>query len=141
MTDEPDTSISVGGDLSGQAAIGSHISQTRVELSSTPPTSAELDQLHRQFAATRDTVASEAPPDKQADAVARIDELEQAVTAEQPKLSTMEYVRDWFAEHVPSLLGTVTGLVINPIVGKLVGAAGDAVAGEFRRRFFPPDRA
>jgi len=42
-------------------------------------------------------------------------------------------VRDWFAANVPKLAGAVAGLVVHPVVGKLVEAAGDAVVGEFKQ--------
>jgi len=64
-----------------------------------------------------------------------VQELEEAVTAEKPDLTTMEYVKQWFVKNLPGLAGAVTGVVVNPIVGKLVEAAGDALAAEFRRRF------
>ena len=34
-----------------------------------------------------------------------------------------------------SFVGAVTALVVNPIVGALVGAAGETLATEFKRRF------
>jgi len=70
-----------------------------------------------------------------ASATERVDELEAAATAAEPDLSTLEYVRNWFAKHVPAFLGAVTGIVVHPVVGKLVHAAGDAVAAEFEHRF------
>ena len=65
----------------------------------------------------------------------RIDELEEAIIAEKPDLSTMEYVGNWFTKNLPAIAGSVTSLVIHPIVGKLVQAAGDATVSEFERRF------
>ena len=52
--------------------------------------------------------------------------------AEEPDLTTAQYVGRWFARNLPRLAGAVTGVVIHPIVGKLVGAAGDALVAEFR---------
>ena len=46
---------------------------------------------------------------------------------------TIEYVKRWFTRNVPRLAGTVTGVIVNPLVGMLVGAAGDAVVREFFR--------
>lgn len=80
-------------------------------------------------------MAAEAPPEKKEAALERVQELEEAVTAEKPDLTTMEYVKQWFVKNLPGLAGAVTGVVVNPIVGKLVEAAGDALAAEFRRRF------
>ena len=64
-----------------------------------------------------------------------MEELEKAITAEAPDLATMEYVKRWFARHVPGLAGAVAGVVVDPVVGKLVEMAGEALAAEFRRRF------
>ena len=50
----------------------------------------------------------------------------------------MEYVRDWFARHLPKLAGTVGALVVHPIVGKIVEASGEVIALEFKRRFGVP---
>jgi hypothetical protein len=47
----------------------------------------------------------------------------------------MEYVKGWFAKHLPGLAGAVTGVIVHPIVGKLVEAAGETLAAEFKRRF------
>jgi hypothetical protein len=47
----------------------------------------------------------------------------------------MEYVKVWFGKNLPGLAGAVTGLIVNPVVGKLVEVAGDVLAAEFRRRF------
>ena len=64
-----------------------------------------------------------------------MEELASAITAEEPDLTTMEYVKRWFGSHLPGLAGAVTGVVVHPVVGKLVEVAGDALAAEFRRRF------
>lgn len=45
-----------------------------------------------------------------------------------------EYVRKWSAKYALAIAGFVTGVLVNPIVGKLVQAAGDSVASEFNRR-------
>jgi hypothetical protein len=47
----------------------------------------------------------------------------------------MEYVKNWFGKHLPGLAGTVVGVLVHPVVGKLVEAAGDAAADEFKKRF------
>ena len=57
------------------------------------------------------------------------------VNAEEPDLSVMEYVKGWFGKHLPQLAGAVASVVVHPVVGKVVGAAGDLAAAEFRRRF------
>lgn len=126
--------VSVGGDLSGQVAVGRQIQQQQV-VSAEPVTPEELAALQERFRQLEQLVADSAPPETRDAALERVGELEAAITAEEPDLSTMEYVRNWFTRNLPKLAGAVTGLVVNPIVGKLVGAAGEALAGEFRRRF------
>ena len=37
--------------------------------------------------------------------------------------------------HLPKLAGAVTGLVVHPVVGKIVEAAGDVAASQFRKLF------
>jgi hypothetical protein len=124
------------GPVSGQVAIGNGISQANMLGVATPEvTQADLDELHRMLVELKTQLKSEAAPDQQAAALERMDELEEAVTAEKPDLTTMEYVKRWFVKHVPELAGAVTSVIIHPIVGKLVEAAGDGLAAEFRRRF------
>lgn len=126
--------ISVGGDVSGQMAVGRQIEQQQI-VSSEPITAEELAALSERFRQLKQVVADGAPPEQRDAALERVDELEQAITADEPDLTTMEYVRNWFARHAPKLAGAVTGLVVNPIVGKVVAAAGEGLAAEFRRRF------
>lgn len=126
--------VEVGGDVTGNIAVGHDIDQDLVVVHD-PPTPEELQALAQRFREVEQLVAAAAPPEQQDAAVERVRELEQAVTADEPDLTTMEYVRNWFVRHLPRMAGAVTGLIVHPIVGKLVGAAGDAVAQEFRRRF------
>lgn len=124
----------VTGTVSGPVAIGKHIRQTQsVGTMDVRVSDAELDELRQEFAGLRRQVAEAAPPEARDRALAMVDELERDTVSEKPKPITMRYVRDWFAENAPKLAGAVTGLVVHPIVGKLVEAAGEAVAGEFRQ--------
>ena len=126
----------VSGDVSGQVAVGKEIEQVQTRGPAHPAVSEEdLAELRRALAELKAKVETEAPPDKKDAALERVEELEEAVTAEQPDLTTMEYVKNWFAKHLPGLAGAVVSVVVHPIVGKLVEAAGDALATEFRRRF------
>lgn len=117
----------------GQVAIGQNVEQTSTSVVSTGPSEAEVAALLQQFGALRADVLAD--PDTPDEAAAKLDELQAAVTAEKPELSTMEYVRDWFVKYAPKFAGAVTALVVNPIVGALVGAAGETLASEFKRRF------
>ena len=125
----------IHGDVSGQVAVGKRITQEQRIGPRAEVTEADLAALRQMLADLRAQVAAQAPPDKRDAALERVDELEEALTAEEPDLTTMEYVKKWFGKHLPQLAGAVTSLVVHPIVGKLVEAAGDALAAEFRRRF------
>lgn len=130
-------SANISGPVSGQVAVGKDIAQSQ-QIVGDRVTEAELAELHRAFEDLRAQVAAEAPPEQRDAALERVGELEQAIVAEEPDLTTMEYVSGWFSKNLPKVAGTVTGLVVHPIVGKLVEAAGEALAGEFKRRFGVP---
>jgi hypothetical protein len=135
-----DGSVTIRGNISdvsgGQVAIGQHVEQTSTSIATERPSDADVTALLERFAALRAEVLAD--PDTPDEAAAKLDELESAVTAEKPELSTMEYVRDWFVKYAPKFAGAVTTLVVNPIVGALVGAAGETLAAEFTRRFGQP---
>ncbi len=123
------------GDGATNVAAGKDIVQTisashaRVQV-----TESDLAEVRKLFAELKQRVEAEAPPDRRSSAVERVEKLEEAVTAEKPDLTTMEYVKKWFGKHLPQLAGAVTGVLINPIVGKVVEAAGELAAGESKRR-------
>ena len=130
----------ISGLVSGQVAVGSHNTQVQTPMPARAgETEAELAELRRLLgemcADLRGRVRAEAPVEKKDAAEERVKELEEAMTAPEPDLTTMAYVKQWFVKNVPALAGSVTSVVIHPIVGKLVGAAGEALAAEFRRRF------
>jgi|GEM_PF-655448 len=134
----------ISGDISGQVAVGKGITQTQTIGAARPEVtetdgSAELAEalaeLRQALADLKAKVAAEAPPEKKDAALERVEELGEAITAKEPDLATMEYVKGWFAKNLPGLAGAVTSVVVHPIVGKLAEATGDALAAEFRRRF------
>jgi hypothetical protein len=122
----------IGNVANSQVAVGIDIVQQQA---AGPPTEAERHELVQLLARLRAQVEAEAPPEQREAAVAKVEELAEALAQPQPDLATMESVRNWFGRRLPALAGSVAGLVVHPIVGKLVGAAGDALAAEFRRRF------
>ena len=128
--------VITGSDVSGQVAVGEGITQVG-DIGAAHPevTEAELAELRQTLADLKAQVAAEAPPERRSAALERVDELEEAITAEEPDLATMEYVKRWFVKHLPGLAGAVAGVFVDPVVGKLVEMAGEAAAGEFRRRF------
>ncbi len=129
-------SANVTGPVQGQVAVGKSISQSQaVGTMAGVVTEAERAELKQVFADARTQVAAQAPPQLQQAAVEHVDELEQAVTAEKPDLTTMQYVKGWFSKNLPHLAGSIVGLVVHPIVGKLVEAGGEMAAGQLRELF------
>jgi hypothetical protein len=119
--------VSVTGSNSGQIAIGRQIEQRQAlgDAAVAAVTEAEREQVRLAFAQLREQIAAEAPPEQRAAAVERVEELQEAVFADEPDLTTVQYVTRWFRRNLPALAGSVTGLVINPLVGRLVHVAGD----------------
>ena len=131
------------GDVSGrsQVAVGKGISQTQTHGAPPVVTEADRAEVRKMFDELRAAVEREAPPEQKEKALERVDELKEAVTAEKPDLTTMEYVRNWFVKHLPSAAGSVVSLIVHPLVGKLVEVGGDALASSFRSRFGIEERA
>jgi phenylpropionate dioxygenase-like ring-hydroxylating dioxygenase large terminal subunit len=128
--------VTIGGDVSGQVGVGHDITQQYTRTTGTAAvTEEDLDEIRRMVDEIRRRVAQEAPADQRDAALERVDELRDAVATKQPDLTTLDYVRSWFGKHLPALAGAITGLIVHPLVGKVVEAAGDLVADEFRRRF------
>ena len=133
---QPNVSISVGGNNTGAIWAGN---QNRVIINertgaATEISAQEVRSLADSIAALREKVASQAPPEQRAAAVAQVDKLQDAILPK-PQVNKMQEVRDWFVKHAPAVLGTVTSLFVNPIVGKIVEAAGDMAASAFVKRF------
>jgi hypothetical protein len=126
--------IKIDGNVGGQVAVGNEITQNIEQFNRTEPvTEAELADLRALIASLRAQVAANTPPECRESALERIDELAEAVTAEQPELGTARYVLEWFRKKVPALAGAVRDLVLNPLVSRIVGAAGDVAAADFQR--------
>ena len=77
-------------------------------------------------------MTADVPAAERVAALGRVTELEQATLAGEPDVTTMRTVGRWFRTNLPKLAGSVTGVLVHPIVGKLVGAAGDALVAELR---------
>jgi hypothetical protein len=135
-----DIRVTIGGSVQegGQVGVGRNIRQSYVRThaeGASAVTEADLAELRRAIEDVKAQIVAEAPPEQQAAALERVDELEQAVVAEEPDLTTLQYVRKWFGKNLPKLAGSVTGLIIHPVVGKIVEAAGDLAASQFRQLF------
>lgn len=113
-----------------QVAVGDNITQTHI-------TAADQMQLRQLFDRLAADVEAQAPADQKAEALAKARELEASLTASPPQLDRTEGAKSWLLKHLPGIAGTLTGTFVNPILGKLVEASGDALAAEFKRRFLP----
>ncbi len=122
------------GDNVSQVAVGKNIQQQQ-NSSSTQVTEADLRQLQALFDDFKQQIEQQAPPDKKAAALERVDELQQEITSQKPELSTFDYVKNWFGKNLPGLLGGVTSLIVNPLVGKVVEAVSGLAADAIRKRF------
>ena len=139
MTDERvDRSIKaeIGDVTQGQVAVGTDIEQTNTVYNVTaPPTAEELAALKAAFIDLKAQVERDAPADVRDEAVRQTEALQQATMADKPDVSVMATAKRWFLDHAPGLLGAVTAVVINPVVGKIVSSAGDAIAKEYQKWF------
>ncbi|MEJ2303806.1 MAG: hypothetical protein P8186_20765 [Anaerolineae bacterium] len=137
-TEQPHETITVNfaGPVKGQVINGNHNVQiNRITPSQFVLTNADLEILQEQLAELRARVAEAASEEKREAALERVNELQEALLAEKPDLPTMEYVKGWFLRNLPGIAGSVTSLIVSPIVGKLVEVSGEVLAAEFRRRF------
>jgi len=111
-----------------QIAIGDNINQTHI-------TAADQLQLRQLFDRLVADVEAQAPAEQKVEAVATARELQASLIASPPQLDRTEGAKNWLLKHLPGIAGTLTGTFVNPILGKLVQASGDALAEEFKRRF------
>jgi len=140
MAKQTNTPKSVGGDNINVEIGGGHnqgiiVGKNIINRSDNKISETDLEAVRGLFAQLKSLVEAQSPPDKKASATERVDELEQAVVAEQPDLTTLDYVKNWFEKNLPQLAGAVTSVLVNPIVGKVVEATGKIAIGEINRRF------
>jgi len=121
--------IKIGDLHQSQAVIGDDNTVTQ-NIGLTPKEAAELRDV---FDDLRTKVAAKAPPDKRDAALAEAKELEAAIVTEEPKPDRVRQALAWFRDNAPELAGTVAGIVVNPLVGKVVEKAGKAIADQFRQ--------
>ena len=124
--------ISIGDHVSHVSA-GKNIQHVVNERAQYQISEADLAAIRDLFSDLKRHIEAQAPPEKVGSAIERVDELEGAVTADKPDLTTIEYVKRWFVENLPQLAASVVGVLVNPIVGRVVEVAGELAAGEFKR--------
>ena len=138
MNDEEKSGDTISADIGNvsdrsQVAVGKGI--TQVQEYGPPPTAEDIAQLQQMFADLKAKIEQEVAPSEKEKALERVDELKEAVTAKEPDITTMEYVKNWFGKNVPAVASSVVDLIVNPVVGKFVAAGGKALAATFRARF------
>ncbi|MBE9103065.1 hypothetical protein [Vacuolonema iberomarrocanum] len=129
--------ISIGGNLNGeQIAMGHTIKQTQITNPKAEVVSdTEWLQLRQELDTLKAILRAYAPTEKQGEAIAQVDALEQAITAGKPDLTRMQHIKHWFAKYLPTFTGAVTSVIVHPIVGKIVEASGQVLADKLTERF------
>src|SRR4051794_7777180 len=127
--------VKVDGSVSGQMAVGSGINQTWTTAAAEPLTAVDLVELNHLIVELAAKVAAEAPAGSRDSALERVDELGKALDPAEPRVHTLAAIRDWFVDHLPKLAGAVTSVIVNPLVGRLVEAAGDVASRQFTEFF------
>src|SRR5215467_10489752 len=129
-------SVKIGGDVSGQIAVGDGVTQVHTTGAARPEvTEADLSAIKQMLEGLKAQVELQAPPDKKDEAFHQVQELHEAISSKEPDLDRMSGVKSWFKRNIPTLAGTVVSVIVNPIVGKVVEAAGEGLASEIERRF------
>jgi hypothetical protein len=127
----------ITGGVSGQFAQGDGNVQSQVHGAAGEVSEDDLAEVRRLLDELRARIEAEAPPEKKAEAAEQVKELEEAIQSKDPAdvPDRLGGVKSWFKRNLPALAGAVVSVVINPIVGKVVEAAGTGLAAEIQRRF------
>jgi hypothetical protein len=130
----------ISGGVSGQFAQGDGNVQTQVHGTPKAADPADLAELRRMLDELRAQVEAAAPPEKRVEAVQQVEEIGKAIESPDPAdpadlPDRLTVVKRWFKDHLPALAGAVVSVIVNPIVGKVVEAAGTGLAAEVQRRF------
>lgn len=123
------------GDNAEQVAVGKNIQQQHVSSGRAEISGADLEYIRGLFEELKQQIEVQAPSETKEAALERVNELQEEFAREEPQPATLEYVRNWFARNLPGMLGALTSVVVNPIVGKVVEAASGLAADELKRRF------
>jgi len=129
-------SANISGGVSGQFVQGDGNVQVQ-SVGVEKVTEADLAEVRRILDELKSRVEAEAPPEKKAEALKQVQELEETLHSKDPEdvPDRLSSVKSWFKRHLPALAGAVVSVVVNPIVGKVVEAAGTGLAAEVQRRF------
>ncbi len=120
--------IHIGDVSGGQVVIGDYNTVTQ-KVGLSPEEAAKLRGVFEGF---RSSVEEEAPPERRGEAVAQAEELESAIVSVRPDVGRVRTVLRWFRDNAPQLAGAAVSVVVNPLVGKVVEGAGEAIADQFK---------
>jgi hypothetical protein len=102
-------------------------------------TEADLAEVRRLLDELKLRVEAEAPPEKRTEALKQVQDLQEAIESKDQDPADVPDrlggVKSWFKRNLPTLAGAVVSVIVNPIVGKVVEAAGTGLAAEVQRRF------
>jgi len=129
-------SANISGGVSGQFVQGDGNVQVQ-SAGAGKVTEADLAEVRRLIESLKARVEAEAPPEKKAEALQQVQELHETIQSKDPEdvPDRLSSVKSWFKRNLPTLAGAVVSVVVNPIVGKVVEAAGTGLAAEVQRRF------
>lgn len=95
-------------------------------------TPADLEALRAALAALKRQVEAQVTAEQKPVALDHVKELSETLTSPEPDVSTIAHIKKWFTKHAPGLAGAVTSVIVHPVVGKVVTAAGDALVAKFK---------
>lgn len=105
-------SVTLSGHVSGQVAVGKGITQVQaIGAAKATMTEADRAAVYQMLSGLKARVEVESPPEQKQAAIERIKELGEALTAQEPDLTTIEYVQRWFVKNVPRLVEEVNGII------------------------------
>ena len=110
MSKQKKISINIAGDVSGQVVIGDN-NEVIKKINHLPVNSDKFEELHRLLGELKSRIQMDPQEDKRADALKKVDELEHAIFENKPELTTIEYVKVWFAGNLPDLTDEVAGII------------------------------
>jgi hypothetical protein len=102
---------------------------------------AELGQVRRKLTALeRKLDALELPTEMKEQGKQKLADLKQELTAvdRKPQGSKIVSAGKWLLQKIPALAGTLASLFLSPVIGKVVGAAGELAADWVKERFAKP---
>ena len=125
----------IGADAQVAFGVNSEQRQTQIRSSLSVTERAEVTRL---LADLQDRlVALEIPERKKLAGQKHIKQLEGELTktTASPDPGIIKKAGEWLLKNIPALAGTLASLFLNPVIGKVVGAAGDIAVGWVKQQF------